>query len=294
MSTPPIPQTMVSQSGMLSRLPGAKNLPSRPMMMPAMITPMMSNGDPFHLLGTAFVPRRSRVPVRPRAQCQMATMAQLRVADHSEHLKGPHQPAGTARLIQLGSSWRLAVTWRSRLASCEPASALVHLHRMRSVKPARGQDREGHEAIRLDRTTARHHEGVGRALWRWRLRDPDQGPPERLAAGRLRGPDGHRQAGRDRPAWSGPGPVLAPRTAGPHPVAGPGTGRDPTAPPSSRRACRRVRAAAVTALTAWLSQDGMHPGPSGRQPKSITAREQSVLEGVLDLLAGLLQVALGL
>src|SRR5215218_10692081 len=78
----------------------------------------------------------------------MATMAQLRVADHSEHLKGPYQPAGTARLIQLGSSGRLAVTWRSRLASCEPASALVHLHhRMRSVEPAGGQDREGHEAI---------------------------------------------------------------------------------------------------------------------------------------------------
>jgi hypothetical protein len=37
----------------LSRSPGAKNLPSRPMMMPAMITPMMSTGDPFHLLGTA-------------------------------------------------------------------------------------------------------------------------------------------------------------------------------------------------------------------------------------------------
>jgi hypothetical protein len=37
----------------LSRSPGATNLPSRPMMMPAMITPMMSTGDPFHLLGTA-------------------------------------------------------------------------------------------------------------------------------------------------------------------------------------------------------------------------------------------------
>src|SRR5512132_3789953 len=53
MSTPPIPQTMVSQSGMLSRSPGAKNLPSRPMMMPAMITPITSTDDPFHLLGTA-------------------------------------------------------------------------------------------------------------------------------------------------------------------------------------------------------------------------------------------------
>src|ERR671913_500649 len=47
MSTPPIPQTTVSQSGMLSRFPGAKNLPSRPMMMPAMITPMMSTATPF-------------------------------------------------------------------------------------------------------------------------------------------------------------------------------------------------------------------------------------------------------
>ena len=32
---------------MLSRSPGAKNLPSRPMMMPAMITPKMSTDDPF-------------------------------------------------------------------------------------------------------------------------------------------------------------------------------------------------------------------------------------------------------
>src|SRR5512132_2956126 len=58
MSTPPTPQTTVSQSGMLSRSPGAKNLPSRPMMMPAMITPMMSTDDPFHLLGTGLLLRR--------------------------------------------------------------------------------------------------------------------------------------------------------------------------------------------------------------------------------------------
>src|SRR5829696_1467926 len=249
MSTPPIPQSTVSQSGMLSRSPGAKNLPSSPMMMPAMITPMMSTGDPFPCWGrpgsTAFAstrPAEGSIPDGNHGTTEGC-------GPFAEHLKGPHQPAGHGKADPAGSSWRLAaVTWRSRLASWEPASALVHLHRMRSVKPARGQDREGHEAIRPARTTARHHEGVGRALWRWRLRDPDQGPPERLAAGRLRGPDGHRQAGRDRPAWSGPGPVLAPRTAGPHPVAGPGTGRDSAAPRSSRRACRRVRAAAVTAL----------------------------------------------
>src|SRR5215211_9283039 len=188
MSTPPIPQTTVSQSGMLSRLPGAKNLPSRPMMMPAMITPMMSIATPFTCWGrpcsTAFAstrPAKGSISDGNHGTTEGC-------GPFAEHLKGPHQPAGTARLVQLGSSGRLAVTWRSRTASCEPASALVHLHRMRSVEPAGGQDREGREAIGPARTMARYHEGVGRALWRWRLRAPDQGPPERLAAGRLRGP----------------------------------------------------------------------------------------------------------
>src|SRR5512132_3273213 len=111
---------------------------------------------------------------------------------------------------------------------------------MRTVRPRAGEP--GGER-RLDGVR-----GVGRALWRWKLRDPDQGPPERLAAGRVRGPDGHRRAGGDRALRSGRGPVLAPRPAGPDSVAGPGVGRDPTAPHSGRRACRRVRAAAVTAL----------------------------------------------
>ena len=42
MSTPPMPHRIVSQSGMLSLSPGATNFPNRPMMMPAMITPMIS------------------------------------------------------------------------------------------------------------------------------------------------------------------------------------------------------------------------------------------------------------
>src|SRR5215212_4101757 len=42
MITPPIPHRIVSQIGMLSLSPGATNLPSRPMMMPAMMTPMIS------------------------------------------------------------------------------------------------------------------------------------------------------------------------------------------------------------------------------------------------------------
>jgi hypothetical protein len=60
---------------MLSRSPGAKNLPSRPMMMPAMITPMMSTGDPFHRLGTALCLVIAGVPVRPRAQSSMGIIA---------------------------------------------------------------------------------------------------------------------------------------------------------------------------------------------------------------------------
>src|SRR5215217_3300403 len=46
MMTPAIPHKMVSQSGMLSRLFGATNLPSRPIMMPATITPMISMCPP--------------------------------------------------------------------------------------------------------------------------------------------------------------------------------------------------------------------------------------------------------
>src|SRR5215217_3683701 len=115
-STPPIPQTTVSQRGMLSRLPGAKNLPSSPMMMPAMITPMMSTGDPFHCWD-GLVPRRSRVPVRPRLNPAREALHDGGSRSHGE-LRTP--------------------------------SALVHLHRMRSVKPARGQDRGGPGGDRSD------------------------------------------------------------------------------------------------------------------------------------------------
>ena len=94
MSTPPTPQTMVSQNGMLSRLPGAKNLPSRPMMMPAMITPMMSTGDPFHRLRTALFPGIAGVPVRPRAQSSKGIIAQLRFADSCS---GAAVPSGRGR-----------------------------------------------------------------------------------------------------------------------------------------------------------------------------------------------------
>jgi hypothetical protein len=50
-------------------------------MMPATITPMTSTGDPFHPLETALFRGVAGVPVRPRAQSQMATMSQLRFVD---------------------------------------------------------------------------------------------------------------------------------------------------------------------------------------------------------------------
>jgi hypothetical protein len=51
------------------------------MMMPAMITPMMSTATPFTHLGTALFPGIEGVPVRPRAQSGIGIIAQLRFAD---------------------------------------------------------------------------------------------------------------------------------------------------------------------------------------------------------------------
>src|SRR4029450_9353930 len=90
MSTPPIPQTTVSQSGMLSRSPGAKNLPSRPMMMPAMITPMMSTGDPFHLVGDGLVWRGAS----SRSGPPLTRMEKHRIAPHQ--VRGPTSDLGPA------------------------------------------------------------------------------------------------------------------------------------------------------------------------------------------------------
>src|SRR5215213_8421591 len=117
-------------------------------------------------------------------------------------------------------------------APVSPAPRGTHLDRMRSAGPVAtmiepDERPRGAGGRRPDRQRLAMVRGVGRALWRWKLRDPDQGPPERIAAGRIRGPDRHRRAGRDRPAWSGPGPVLAAWPAGPDPVTGSRAGRDP-------------------------------------------------------------------
>lgn len=67
--TPPIPQRMVSQSGVLSLLPGATNLPSKPMMIPATITPIISMALPSvasRLRGSLFAVRSTRRPYPAR------------------------------------------------------------------------------------------------------------------------------------------------------------------------------------------------------------------------------------
>jgi hypothetical protein len=89
------------------------------MMMPAMITPMTSTDDPFHLLATALVGHARALAPRPRAQAQMATMAQLRVADLSLNLQGSHQPAGHSRLIQ---AWAQLGSW---LTAVHPAGEIT-------------------------------------------------------------------------------------------------------------------------------------------------------------------------
>ena len=86
-------------------------------MMPAMIRPMMSTGDPFHRLRTALFPGIAGVPVRPRAQSSMGIIAQLRSADSCSGVAVPsgrgrrtafpvppatrtHRPAGHGKPIQ--------------------------------------------------------------------------------------------------------------------------------------------------------------------------------------------------
>src|SRR5688500_9372175 len=65
MRTPPIPHTIVSQIGMLSLSPGATNFPSRPMMMPAMMTPRISILGPSLRAPVAVATVRSVPPRAP-------------------------------------------------------------------------------------------------------------------------------------------------------------------------------------------------------------------------------------
>src|SRR4029450_10709812 len=77
------------------------------------------------------------------------------------------------------------------------------------------------------------------------------GPPERLAAGRVRGPDDHRAVGGDGAGWPGPGPGGALGPVGPDPVAGAGVGRDPPATGISRRGSSRARAPTARSVAWW-------------------------------------------
>jgi hypothetical protein len=70
--TPPMPQRMVSQSGMLSRLLGATNLPNKPMMTPARMTPMISTVPSSNVNGkfsaAGQVPQVGTDPAPPTTQ----------------------------------------------------------------------------------------------------------------------------------------------------------------------------------------------------------------------------------
>src|SRR5215218_4014551 len=141
MSTPPIPQTTVSHSGMLSRSPGAKNLPSSPMMMPAMITPMMSTGDPFHLSGRPCSGIARALAPRPTAQ---ARIGEHRIAEVrgplAEHLKDPPAGPGTARLVQAWAqlgSWLKAVHLRAKSPAADEASRGLRRHDPTACEPER-------------------------------------------------------------------------------------------------------------------------------------------------------------
>src|SRR5918993_3689172 len=131
MSTPPIPQTTVSQIGMLSRSPGAKNLPSRPMMMPAMITPMMSTGDPFHLLGTALFFGSAGAPSGRGAQSSMGIIAQLRFTALALDLR--YLRSWTPYGVPV--PWRLSDRWRGTAKRPIPPGSTSARHGERLLSP---------------------------------------------------------------------------------------------------------------------------------------------------------------
>jgi hypothetical protein len=129
------------------------------------------------------------------------------------------------------------------------------LHRMRPVERAAAMiDRPG-TGRRQGTTSTRPRldvaGGVGHGPCWWRLRDPHQAPPERLATGRLRGPDDHLEP----VATVLYGPVqdqaalyrLLDRIQ-----SRPGAGRDPPATGISRRGSSRARPPTASSV-AWCS-----------------------------------------
>jgi hypothetical protein len=90
--TPPIPHRMVSQIGVLSLLPGATNLPSNPMMIPATITPMIST---VHLPSEA---KRCSCLVIHYARCTRRRMTQT--------TRSRRKPGCTRSADRPGTRWR--------------------------------------------------------------------------------------------------------------------------------------------------------------------------------------------
>src|SRR5215211_8689718 len=141
MSTPPIPQTTVSQRGMLSRSPGATNLPSRPMMMPAMITPMMSTDDPFHLLGRPCSGIARALAPRPTAPARIGKhpIAEGR-GPLSEPLQGPHQPGRHRRAdpsLDAAGQLAQAVHLRAKSPAADEAGRGLRRHAPTACEPER-------------------------------------------------------------------------------------------------------------------------------------------------------------
>ena len=147
--TPPIPQRIVSQMGVLSRLPGATNLPSKPMMIPATITPMTSTMSPF----------RSQPPLRPAVYYLHCARQDART---------PPMNSQTAEANHDGSYWpkpfeKRLFDARSNLCAphdnlnktCQPASDNRHDQAGRGHPTSRGGSEGG--VWRLAKAPGRRH-----------------------------------------------------------------------------------------------------------------------------------------
>src|SRR5512145_2552280 len=140
MRTPPIPHRTVSQIGMLSLSPGATNFPSRPMMMPAMMTPITSIVGSLPLeprrVGRDYqpgVPAALHSQSAPRA-CLLRWSSPLRLLCHrARRALRQHHVSWAAIGSLLGTSGEAA---RQRNGGLEKRIFPPHLPRLLTTKRA--------------------------------------------------------------------------------------------------------------------------------------------------------------
>src|SRR5829696_4765193 len=186
MRTPPMPHRTVSQSGMLSRSPGATNLPSSPMMTPAISTPMMSMS--FSISGSGTTTAQQIPALGTRDPGNAPGDHERRPGDRSSASLEP-LPGAPRHLLE---DQRVAVGVGEPGVPDPAAAGLVDLA---DVHPAPGELGAGLVDVGDDQVQAL--DAAGRHLGDLRQPGPDDDRTGRRGRGQLDDPDAVRRADVD-------------------------------------------------------------------------------------------------